>query len=185
MLDVLISMVGGLFQKQAPASSPKSEKVWNTLFECQPFMMSNETGQVVKSWDLQLQVCGDEQRIKGREPDVDLLHHPCYTAVLKPWVEKEDFVILPHGGFYNFENETYYPTIQTYLEDRGQSMESMNMDELEALVDQLVNNKQPETELGRFALEYAQITQEQVDDAEEFVSNYFNRGTNDQSEPKR
>lgn len=178
MFSDILNKIVGVFM----GSDNSPPKRWETVYDCQLTIVDAATKQLEKSWSLELQVAGDDQRINGREPDVDLLKHPCYTSVIKPWFEKEDFVVLKQGGFYHFQDETYYPTIQSFVEKRGQSMESMNMDELEMLVDGLNKNQQPQTVLGQFAIEYALTIQQHIDSSKAFVDNYFTRGKDDQSE---
>lgn len=169
----LLSSLAKLFSSPKDVDTVITKQCWTTHYECALVVTK---GDNEKRWNLGLRVNGAKLDVSGREPDVDLLNHPCYTTVIKPWLKGDDFVLLSDRGFYHFDTDTFYPTIMSALEEQGQHMDSMNMDELEHLVNELTDNRQPETEIGIFAKQYAETIKSQIDNSKVIVDDFFTRG---------
>lgn len=150
---------------------PQEKKAWETVYSLKPFFTDINTGKVIKQWVVHLQVRDDEHRVLGLD-DLDTEGHPCYNALIVPWLTGYDYVVLGDGTLFQFEKEIHMTGL---TEDGFLQFDEMNMDELESLANNLINNKQKNTVQGVFAQEYGMMLLSQISSSGEFVEQYFKK----------
>ena len=150
---------------------PQKEEAWETVYSLKPYFSDLNTGAIIKQYDVAMQIRGGELRVIGLE-DLDTQGHPCYNALIVPWLSESDYVVLKDGTLFQFEKEILMTSL---AEDGFVTIEEMNMDELESLADNLINNKQKETAQGTFAQDYGMMLLSQISSSGEFVEQYFKK----------
>ena len=163
VFDFLVEL---LWKNPQPNKTP-----WETVYTLSPFFSDLNTGDIIKQWNVELQICSSQLRAIGLE-DLDIEGHPCYNALIVPWLKESDYVVLKDGSLFQFEKEVLLKSLN---EGDNIPMEEMNMDELESLADNLINNKQKETAQGTFAQDYGMMLLSQISSSGEFVEQYFKK----------
>lgn len=169
MLSVILEAIKSLVGRK-----PVEDK-WVSVYRATLVLTDAVEKKPVKQWCLTMEVNGDKLRIDGVEMDVDLLEHPCYNNIFKPWSEQRDWVVLKDGTFYNFDLEEH---VSSLANPQVVVLDEMSIEEMEKLAENLIENRQPKTATGQFAIDYGMQIKAQLESSEKFVSEYFSRKPN-------
>lgn len=171
MLSFIQNLIAMFDQKSPPIPVDR----WVPLYKATLVITDIKTMKVAKQWELALEINNDRLRINGMTNDVDFLEHPCYNNVFKPWVEEKDWVILKDGTFFNFDTEEHVASLS---DPQITELGEMSIEQMETLAVNLIDNRQPKTATGQFAIDYGMQIQAQLKTSEQFVTDYFSRTRN-------